>query len=377
MNIVFCLFKYFPFGGLQLDFAKIAQKCFERGHTVDVFTMEWEGPVPDGLIVHKIPVKSRSNHGRSIDFASRVQKQLAKISCDVVVGFNKMPGLDVYYAADTCYRAKVMESRSALYRMTPRCRTYLQLEQAVFNIESTTEILLLSPPEKSKFIQYYGTSDERFHLLPPGISKDRFVKIDSDTIRLSTRQEYGFSDNDLVLLMVGSAFTTKGVDRVIAAVASLPATLRNKSYLLVIGKGKSEPLLKMAARHNVDKQVRFLGGRDDVPRFLQAADLLVHPARTENTGTVLVEAMAAGLPVLATENCGYSFHVKAADAGRLVPMPYSQENLNLALKEFLSGDDLAAWGRNGTKYTASVDVTGLHDQAVAVIETVSEKRASH
>ena len=49
--------------------------------------------------------------------------------------------------------------------------------------------------------------------------------------------------------------------------------------------------------------------------FYHAADYLVHAARTENTGTVLIEAMICGLPVLVTGNCGFAFHVHDADAG--------------------------------------------------------------
>jgi UDP-glucose:(heptosyl)LPS alpha-1,3-glucosyltransferase len=111
-----------------------------------------------------------------------------------------------------------------------------------------------------------------------------------------------------------------------------------------------------------------------VPKFLLAADLLIHTARTENTGTVLIEAMAAGLPVLVTENCGYAFHVRDAKAGYLVPMPFEQETLNKALQEVLSGNDLCKLGENGVQYTARVDVTGLHDKAVDIIEEVAGRR---
>jgi UDP-glucose:(heptosyl)LPS alpha-1,3-glucosyltransferase len=107
---------------------------------------------------------------------------------------------------------------------------------------------------------------------------------------------------------------------------------------------------------------------------LLAADLLLHPARTENTGTALVEAMAAGLPVVVTENCGYAFHVREAGAGKVVPMPFQQETLDKTLQEVLSGSELRTLGENGVKYAERIDMTGLHDKAVDVIEAVASRR---
>ena len=65
--------------------------------------------------------------------------------------------------------------------------------------------------------------------------------------------------------------------------------------------------------------MQFLGGRSDVPRFLLGADLLIHPAYHENTGTALLEALVAGLPVLVTDVCGYAHYIAEADAGRVLP----------------------------------------------------------
>ena len=69
--------------------------------------------------------------------------------------------------------------------------------------------------------------------------------------------------------------------------------------------------------------VEFLKGRSDIPRFLLGADLLIHPAYNENTGTVLLEALVAGLPVLVTDVCGYAHYITDANCGRVVPSPSS------------------------------------------------------
>lgn len=171
--------------------------------------------------------------------------------------------------------------------------------------------------------------------------------------------------------MVGSDYKRKGVDRALRAISALPHHLKEKTLLIVVGKGRLRPYLRLAKRLGVSSHVNFVGERDDVPRFLVGADLLLHPAYQENTGTVLIEAMAAGLPVLATDNCGYSFHVDRADAGKLVPSPFRQETLNNMLVSMLTFKNKDQWGLNGKIYVEETDVYSRHEKAADIIEQVA------
>ena len=251
MKLAFCLYEFFPFGGLQRDFLKITAIALERGHTVRILTMDWQGEVPKELDVQVIPHSAVSNHRRCLKFTRTITDLLPQISCDAVVGSNKMPGLDIYYAADSCYQARIRSTRSCAYRLMGRYRAYAGFEKAVFAPESKTEILLLSPQEKQKFIDCYGTQKERFHLLPPGISKDRFRPANAQTIRAEVRNELGLTKDHLMLLMVGSHFQTKGVDRAISAVASLPENLRDRIRLFIIGHGKIDSFTTFAQKMNL------------------------------------------------------------------------------------------------------------------------------
>lgn len=105
MTLAFILYKYFPFGGLQRDFMRIALECQRRGHDIRVYTLIWEGDVPDGFEVLVAPVRSIFNHRRNE--VHRVGRaDLDRRPVQRVIGFNKMPGLDVYYAADACFEER-------------------------------------------------------------------------------------------------------------------------------------------------------------------------------------------------------------------------------------------------------------------------------
>jgi UDP-glucose:(heptosyl)LPS alpha-1,3-glucosyltransferase len=374
MKLAFCLFRYFPYGGLQRDFLRIAAACRDRGHAVHVFTMAWEGDIPSSFQVHVVSASGFTNHRRSLNFARAVGERLAAEPFDAVIGFNKMPELDVYFAADPCYGAQARESKSWLYRLSPRFRIYHVLEQAVFAPAAGTQIILLTEAEKARYIGEYQTPAERFHLLPPGLDARDYQVPDPVAVRQQVRQDLGLGDGELLLLMVGSGFRTKGVDRSLRALAALPEEWRTRARLVVIGKGDAAPFETLAVRLGVAGRVSFLGTRDDVPRFMSAADLLLHPSHTEAAGMVLLEAMLMGLPVLCTAVCGYAFHVRAAGAGLLISDPFAQGTMDQLLLRMLSSPaERQVWSCKGKEYVAAQDISSLPEKAVRIIESVTRR----
>ncbi len=104
MKLALCLYKYFPYGGLERDFLRILKECHQRGHSVHVYTAEWQGERPREINLHllrsKLSVISKrlrleGNHARDRRFFSRLQQALTSEHFDAVIGFNKMPGLDL------------------------------------------------------------------------------------------------------------------------------------------------------------------------------------------------------------------------------------------------------------------------------------------
>ena len=376
MKLAFCLNYYFPFGGLQRDFLRIAMVCQSRGHSINVYTMHWEGDRPEGFTINIVKPRGLTNHARSRDFARQVMAQLAASKCDLIVGFSRMPGLDVYYAADSCYREKVLSNRPLLSRFGGRFRIYSAMERAVFAAESKTEILLIAEAEKAKFMRHYETPEERFHLLPPGIEKDRVANLDAPEIRQALRSEFGLNSEDFMLLLIGSRFRTKGVDRAIKALSALPQRLKERAGLYIVGQDKPDSYIHLARRLGVENNVYFLGGRSDIPRFLLGADLLVHPAYIENTGTVLIEAIAAGLPILASKVCGYAGYIERAGAGKLIPQPFQQETMNDQLVTMLDWKELSGWQSNALNYAKSADIFSLPEKAADLIESAGRRKMS-
>lgn len=368
MQLAFCLYKYFPFGGLQRDFLRIALACQARGHAIRVYTLSWQGEVPAGFEVVAVPVRALTNARRYEKFSAWVARDLAQRPAERVVGFNKMPGLDVYFAADPCYEEKAQTLRNPLYRFSGRYRHFAAYERAVFAPDSRTEILMISQVQQPFFEKHYATPKSRFHLLPPGIARDRRAPPEAPAIRAAFRAEFGLADDDLLLLQIGSGFKTKGLDRSLQALAHLPADLRRRTRLIAIGQDEPSQFQRMAAGLGLAGQVDILAGRDDIPRFLLGADLLVHPAYNENTGTVLLEALVAGLPVLCSAVCGYAHYIDEAAGGRVIPEPFAQATMDGLLQEILlDRAQRAVWQRNALAWAEHADIYSNAERAAEII----------
>lgn len=368
MNIAFCLYKYFPYGGLQRDFLRVALTVASRGHHVQVFTQSWQGERPEGLEIILVPVTSRTNHGKNEQYYQWVQNYLTQHPVDRVVGFNKMPGLDVYYAADVCYAEKVAREKGFFYKLTRRYRHYSAFEKAVFQQGAGTTLLMLTDKQIGDFKHHYQTESQRFCILPPGIYPDRKYSQQPENSRQVVREKNGIGLDQYLLLQVGSDFKRKGVPRTLQALASLPDVIRHRTRLMVVGQDKADRYRAQARQLGVEEQVQFFSGRDDVAELMSAADLLLHPAVQEAAGIVLLEAVVAGLPVLTTEVCGYAGYINAAQCGVVIPEPFEQENLNTALFDALQNNEQRSrWAGNARHFADTEDLYSLADKAADII----------
>ncbi|MDT8397394.1 MAG: glycosyltransferase family 4 protein [Pseudomonadales bacterium] len=375
MKLAFVLFSYFPYGGLQRDLMRLLAACREAGDQVSVYAMQWQGERPQGVEINLFPGTAFSRTGKRKSFVAYVLAQKEAKKPDALIGFNKMPGLDYYYAADSCFAEKAYEQRNFFYRLAPRSRQYLEFEKQVFDEPGRTRIFFIAPGQKNSFQSYYRLAPERCIELPPGIEKNRRADESAQTLRNDCRRDFGFSEQEFVILQIGSGFAIKGVDRSLRAIAALPVELREKTRFMLVGQDKPAPYLKLAKKLGIADKLSIHPGRDDIPRLLQGADMLLHPAYRESAGMVILEAIVAGLPVLATDTCGYAFHVTQAGAGLVCASPFKQARLDEMLETMLNSRERSRWREQGIAYGRRED---LYDMPARVVEIIhGDHQARH
>jgi UDP-glucose:(heptosyl)LPS alpha-1,3-glucosyltransferase len=370
MRLAFAIVSLFPWGGLQRDCLRLARAAKEVGHEVTIFAARTIGELPRDLGVRVLPICSFTNHGRNRRFGEALRGVVAG-GFDRVVGFNKMPGLDVLYCGDLCFAAR---KRGFLHQLNPRVLTMMALEGACFVPNSRTRVLALTEPQIEAYRRAWQTPAHRIALLPPPIDRARYhPEFRKDGTRERMRAGLGLGPEILTLLSIGTWARTKGFDRTVSALAELPP-----GTLLVCGIGpesrEGTALLNQARTLEVADRVRLLGPREDVPELMAAADVFVHPARTETAGIVILEAIINGLPVVTTEVCGFSCHVRNAGAGIVIPEPFAIAELINGLRRATERCCRATWSAQAVSYAADRKLYSGIDQALQAILDAKDVR---
>jgi len=160
------------------------------------------------------------------------------------------------------------------------------------------------------------------------------AQIPSAAERAATRRELGISDGAPLVLAIGRLVPQKAFSDLLRAFAALPAT-RPAPQLRIVGRGRLEGrLAREIEQLGLSDRAQLLGLRSDVPRLLGASDLYASSSHWEGSPVAMLEAMAAGLPVVATD-VGDVPRVLDSDSGLLVP-PQQPEALARAIAALLA-----------------------------------------
>jgi UDP-glucose:(heptosyl)LPS alpha-1,3-glucosyltransferase len=365
---------------MQRDMLRTANELVKRGHEVEIFTMRWDGELPEvttpsAIKVHVLPQTGLFNYQRYQKFIDAAFKLIKAGKFDYIFGYNRMAGLDAHFAADPCFIERAHQQRSFFYRLLPRYKWFAACERAIFSHDQKTEVLAVSLTEKPHFQKWYGIQDARYHYIPPFLSPERFVLQDKQVMRTYLRESFGFGADDFVYLLTGSGFAMKGLDRAILALAALPEHLRSNTRLVAVGQDNPNTFNKMAKNLGLQNNVVISKGRPDIPQLMQGADVCVHPAYRENTGLVILEALACGAPILVTASCGYANHVADAHAGIVHAMPFNQEKFNQQFLEMRQSAQKQQWSVNGLQYAKEImQANDGSAEAAILIELALQKR---
>jgi UDP-glucose:(heptosyl)LPS alpha-1,3-glucosyltransferase len=374
MRIAFAIMKLFPGGGLQRDCVEIARLVRQRGHEAVVFTSHKDASdFADDLAVVILPVHQSTKHGMQKEFASAFNLAAPQRNFDLRVGFDKLTHLDLLYCADPSIYHRMLKRRSLF--LLPRYRTYLALERATFGPTGSTEVLMLSHRQMNEYWNSWLAAPERLTVLPPTMSRARRrPEFRNGAVRAAMRERLGLAPHDWVWIAIGVQPHTKGLDRTIRAMRDFPA-----AKLLVVGITEisarvSKSVIAQARSYALMDRITWVGHQEDIPKMMAAADLLVHPARRDTTGTVILEAVVNGVPAIATSVCGYAQHVDAAQAGIVINEPFGFNAFRAALTAAQDAGRRARWSAAGEKYGAQSFLYEGHARAADLMLTAAAER---
>ena len=174
-----------------------------------------------------------------------------------------------------------------------------------------------------------GLSPGKLSVIPNGVDYELFASATPADLT-----QFGIPQGSPVFITVGRLEEQKGIDLLLTA-ASLVLRNHHDCHFLIVGDGCDRAALESQARQlGIANSVHFVGQRADVPNLLKASTVFVLPSRWEGMSNALLEAMAAGLPVVATAVEGSTELVRSGETGFLVPAGRS-EDLAAAIRSTL------------------------------------------
>jgi glycosyltransferase involved in cell wall biosynthesis/GNAT superfamily N-acetyltransferase len=212
-------------------------------------------------------------------------------------------------------------------------RVFDTLERLVYRA-FPHRIISVSAFTASELIRKGKATPRQLVTIPNAIDAGRLARPQADGARARTRATLGLSSTQPVLIMVARLREPKTPDVLIESVRRLRAEWPELVCLFVGDGPQSEALEQQIARDGLVGAVRLLGRRDDVPDLLAASDAFVLSTYSEGMSVSVLEAMAAGLPVIASRVGGMEELVQSDRTGLLVP-PHDAQALAAAIRRVL------------------------------------------
>ena len=271
-----------------------------------------------GVRVEKVP--KISGKLDLVNFAAHI-RHFKRLSPDVV-HFNQSNPYSQQYTV-LAARAAGVKNLIATYHLTPRARTATLrgriLEKLVTGLFKY--IVVQSEGNRGEMTANFSVADEKIKILANGIV-DPGVCTAHEIEEL--RRELNIDKGKHVISCAGRLTAQKGIEDLIDAAAVLN---RNDLVIVISGDGPLAPLLRAKVReYALDNVFRFVGFRDDIWKILRMSDLVVIPSYYEGLPLVLLEAMAAGKPAVASRVYGLADTVMDGETGILVE-PGSPEQI--------------------------------------------------
>ena len=254
-----------------------------------------------------------------------------------------------------------------------RTSFYILIERLLAGI--TTRIVAISPRQAEELRHYLRLSSEKVTVVPLGLELGRFAAGDSGGARQRFRERVRAGDQ-LVVTMVGRLTAIKNLALALRAFAAVAADV-SKLILVLVGGGEEEAALRALA-HDLDvaDRVRFAGWWDDLEAVYYGSDIIALSSDNEGTPVCLIEALACGRPVIATNVGGVADILGDGSFGVLVPAG-DEGAFAAGLRQLVDPAVRAGFeGRGRASVLARYDVARLVADVEALYDELLGERAA-
>ena len=375
--------------GVVTSINMLEQEMKKRGHEVYVFAPSKSIKPNENqslYMLKSVPlIVARQYKNRIAAFYSReVAKEIKKIGLDVVhthsefsLGlFGKIisrkysiPFIHTYHTMWEDYLHYIIPLKGVRNIYPKRfARTFSK------NFATKAECIITPSKKTEKYLKYKcKVKNKSLYIIPTGIDIAKFDKSNfPEENRNKIKESLGIKPDEKVILLLGRIAEEKSVDVVMNSIPKVFDTIPNVKFL-VVGDGPSkEDLVEMSKNLNISDRVVFTGKVPwtDVPKYYNIADVFVNASLTETQGLTFIEAMAAGVPVVAKFAPNLTEFITHNQNGLLIKRDIDLSN---AIISVLTNDVLSAkLSENGFNTANKYSVEEFGDKLEMLYSEVKE-----
>jgi UDP-glucose:(heptosyl)LPS alpha-1,3-glucosyltransferase len=329
--------RYNPYGGAERFVERAMTALAAQDVELTLFARAWSGVAGpgDGRRVIRCDPFYIGRVWRDWSFARAVCAALESHSFDLVQSHERIACCDVYRAGDGVHRQWLANRRRAAgvweriaLALNPYHWYTLAAEKRLFASPRLRAVICNSNMVKEEVRRHFGLAESKLHVIYSGVDLAAFHPQLRQTWRARKREELGIADAVMVFLFVGSGFRRKGLPQLLRALTGV-----RDAHLVVVGADKELPRLRRAAeRAKLSGRVHFAGGQEDVKPWYGMADCFVLPTLYDPFPNAALEAMACGLPLITSLQCGAAEFVTSGVEGYVCRDPLDVVELARCLK---------------------------------------------
>ncbi len=328
-------------GGTETQMVQLATRLDPRRYEVTVAYMEGDAPLKPNLVQSGLRVIEFPKRGSLISFRSarqflRLARFIRREKFEVVHSHDLWANLVAVPAARLARAPVIISSQRDLAHLAWYTPSRTKVIRRIHRM--ATRVIANSAAVADMLVNEFRIPADRVRVMRNGVDLSRFKKRTGPRAAPLDQLD---PDAKILLTVANMHSAVKGHYDLIEAARNICPVFPGVRFVLA-GDGVERPKIEEAVRSaGMEKNFIFLGQRADVPELLASADIFVLPSRAEGLPNAALEAMAAGLPVVATRVGGIPEIIENGVSGLLVP-PQDSASLARALLRVLGDPEFAA-----------------------------------
>ncbi len=376
-------------GGAERSVFELAAALSALGLKVDTLAAKGKTNAKN---IHILCQNTPGNRTGYFTFAKVLKKHLSENHYDIIHSVLPFDFADVYQPRGGSFAEAILRNAASYQnKFVESCKRVtafanfrrailLRAERILCKDSNGPVIVALSKYVAEQFKKHYGVSDDRIVVVPNGIKINKRIDIGhADNLRSQILAKLGLkeADNPVFFLFAANNFRLKGLACLIKAMQLVSRNItERKAYLIVAGNGRVRKYRRLAKKFDVHRKIVFLGPVRYIQNALSITDVAVLPTFYDPSSRYILEAIAAGKPVITTEFNGAADLFVNDRHGKVIDCAENIPALAQAISYFTDTNNIrkASQAIVADNLEEKISISRVAEQLIPVYESILEKR---